>query len=76
LAQVLIPVLYLCKKTFNNNYYETCINSFVIAWQYSFGYAQYSKEKLTEILTGGSTKSWIVKGAAAGLKGIHLRQET
>jgi len=29
----------------------------------TFGYAQYSKEKLTDILTGGNVKSWTVKSA-------------
>src|SRR6185295_9725448 len=31
----------------------------------SFCYAQYNKEKLTEILTGGSTKTWTVKAMNA-----------
>ena len=28
----------------------------------TFSYAQYSREKLTDILTGGSSKTWTAKG--------------
>lgn len=29
-----------------------------------FSYGQYNKEKLTDILTGGNTRSWTVKGTS------------
>ena len=34
----------------------------VLLGNITIGYAQYSKEKLTDILTGGSSKSWTAKG--------------
>ena len=37
---------------------------------FTLSYAQYSKEKLTDILTGGSTKSWTVKTAGKAEKGF------
>lgn len=46
------------------NYMKQILIIMIVLLKVSFCNAQYSKDKLTDILTGSSVKSWSIKGSA------------
>src|SRR5450755_3062370 len=55
-------VVYLCKTYLKTTIMKRAFILLLLLGNITFGYAQYNKEKITEILTGGSSKAWTAKG--------------